>query len=59
LNSPFELSCRASSCYYQYFLFGFPNKALEKSYKMEYNLYYKMICYHGLVRFSERKAVFT
>jgi len=40
-------------------LFGFPNKALEKSYKMEYNLYYKMICYHGLVRFSERKAVFT
>ena len=40
-------------------LFCFPNKALEKCNKMEYNLYYKIIRNYYLVRFSERNAVFT
>jgi hypothetical protein len=38
-------------------LFCFPNKTLEKQYKIGYNLYYKINHKLSLVRFPERKAV--
>jgi hypothetical protein len=38
------------------FVFCFQNKMLEKGFEMEYNLYYKIICNHCLVRISERKT---
>jgi hypothetical protein len=55
LSPGLSFSFQVSGLSTENFLFGFPNKALEKNGKMRYKVIYKLLCLCILVRFPERK----